>query len=87
MNRLHIKKLVSIGVVAEGDNPDSTILLFKSKTIEPEPGPVEKKGDLMSFDVESLSDDAKAHVEGLVAQIAELTETPEALPEDLPDLV
>ena len=166
MNRLHIKRLLSIGTVSKGDDPEATILLFKSldkiekenlseiiddihrawnadnhgathswvrtvhdkfvivdigddsfqvswsrepdggilfgsrqkvdvtetitpvsKTKEPEPGPVEKKGDLMSFDVESLSDDAKAHVEGLVAQIAELTETPEALPEDLPDLV
>ena len=41
----------------------------------------------MSFDVESLSDDAKSHISGLDAKIAELTETPEALPEDLPDLV
>ncbi len=92
MNRLHIKRLLSIGTVAKGDDPEATILLYKSldeseKTKEPEPGLVEKKGDSMPFDIESLGDEAKAHVEGLVAQIAELTETPEPLPEDLPDLV
>lgn len=87
MNRLFVDSITSIGAVDEGDNPLSKIMFWKRKTTEPAPGPVVKKGDSMSFDVESLSDDAKAHVEGLVAQIAELTETPEALPNDLPDLV
>ena len=87
MNRLHIKRLLSIGVVRAGDNEDATILLYKSKNTEPEPGQVEKKGDLMSFDVESLSDDAKSHISGLEAKIAELTETPVALPDDLPEPV
>ncbi len=87
MNRLHIKRLLSIGTVAAGDDPEATILLYKSKTKEPEPGLVEKKGDSMPFDVESLSDDAKAHITGLEAKIAELTETPVPLPKDLPDLV
>jgi len=87
MNRLRFKKLLSIGAVEDPDNEASQIMLYKSKDQEPEPGLVEKKGDSMSFDVDSLSDEAKAHITGLEAQIAELTETPEALPEDLPDLV
>ena len=62
-------------------------MFWKRKTTEPAPGPVEKKGDLMSFDVESLSDDAKSHISGLEAKIAELTETPVALPDDLPEPV
>ncbi len=87
MNRLHVKRLLSIGTVAEGDDPEATILLYKSKNTEPEPGLVEKKGDSMPFDIESLSDEAKVFVASLQAEIAGLTETPEALPEDLPDLV
>lgn len=40
-----------------------------------------------AFDTDSLSDEAKAYVSGLEAKIAELTGEPEALPEDLPDVV
>ncbi len=88
MNRLHIGAITSIGAVEEGDNGPSIVQFWKRrKTTEPGPGLVEKKGDSMPFDIESLSDDAKTHVQGLEAKIAELTETPEALPEDLPDLV
>jgi len=87
MNRLSFKKLLSIGAVEDPDNEASQIMLYKSKTQEPEPGLVEKKGDSMPFDVESLSDDAKTYVSELETKIAELTETPEPLPEDLPDLV
>ena len=87
MKRLFIDSITSIGAVEEGDNGPAKIMFWKRKTKEPAPGPVEKKGDSMPFDIESLGDEAKAHVEGLVAQIAELTETPEALPNDLPDLV
>ncbi len=87
MNRLHVGEITSIGAVEEGDNGPSIIQFWKRKTIEPEPGPVEKKGESMPFDVDSLSDDAKAHVSGLEARIAELTEEPAALPDDLPEPV
>ena len=87
MNRLHVDQIVSIGAVAAGDNEPSVIQFWKRKTIEPAPGPVNKKGDSMPFDIASLSDEAREYVTGLQAQVAELTETPVPLPDGLPSLV
>lgn len=96
MKRLHIDKLTSIGAVEAGDNPESKIMFWKRKqpdeltTTEPVQGLIEKEGDSMSFDVESLSDEAKAYVSELEAKLAaasEVEEVSDALPEDLPDIV
>ena len=91
MNRLHIDSLTSIGAVEDGDNPESKIMFWKRKTEEPAPGLVEKEGDSMPFDVESLTDDAKAYITAEIAAgitaAAELVETPDPLPDDLPDVV
>ena len=86
MNRLTVNKITSIGAVEAPDNEESTVLLFKSKPIEPEPGPIVKEGS-MPFDIDSLTDEGKAHVAGLEARIAELSEEPAVLPDDLPDVV
>jgi hypothetical protein len=91
MNRLHIQRLTSIGAVEDGDNPESKIMFWKRREHEPAQGLVEKIGESMSelFDVDSLSDDAKAYVSDLEAKLAAaLTEEePVELPEDLPDIV
>jgi hypothetical protein len=39
MPRLHVTKITSIGVVAEGDNPDARVLLYKSKPEKRKPPP------------------------------------------------
>ncbi len=86
--RLFVNRITSVGAVEEADNEPSKIMFWKRrKNTEPAPGRVEKKGDSMPFDVESLSDDAKLHVQGLEAKIAELTEEPAPLPVDLPEPV
>ena len=89
MNRLHIDEITSIGAVESGDDPEATILLYKSKeTIEPAQGLLEKKeGSMSGFDVESLTDEGKEFVAGLQATIAAFSEEPAALPDDLPDIV
>jgi hypothetical protein len=89
MNRLHISEITSIGAVESGDNDldDQSILLFKSKSIEPAPGlPVDKEGS-MPFDIDTLTDEGKEFVAGLQAQVAALSEEPAALPDDMPDVV
>ena len=89
MNRLHVTSLVSVGAVENGDDPKAEILIYKSKPKEPAQGLVEKEGESMSFDVDSLTDEAKAYItEQVELGIAEsVEETPDALPEDLPDIV
>ena len=89
MNRLHVTSLVSVGAVESGDDPKAEILIYKANTTEPGQGLVEKEGESMSFDVDSLSDEARAYITDQVKLgVAELAEeTPEALPEDLPDIV
>lgn len=88
MNRLHISEITSIGAVEAGDNADeSKILLYKSKSTEPEPGPLIEKGVSMPFDIETLTDDAKAYVSELEAKLAAFGEEPAALPDDLPEPV
>jgi hypothetical protein len=88
MNRLHISEITSIGAVESGDNDldDQSILLFKSKSIEPAPGLVEKEGS-MPFDIDTLTDEAKTYVSDLEAKLAALSEEPAALPDDMPDVV
>ena len=88
MNRLHISEITSIGAVESGDDPEATILLYKSKqTPEPGQGPVEKEGS-MSFDIESLTDEGKEYVSELETRLAALSEeTPAALPDDLDPVV
>lgn len=88
MNRLHVRKLTSIGAVEAGDNEEANIVIYKSlETTEPEPGPLVEKGDPMPFDIESLSDEGKAYVSDLEAKLAALTGEPAALPDDLPEPV
>ena len=92
MNRLHIDRLTSIGAVTAGDNPESKIMFWKRKDNEPGQGQVEKQGEPMSepFDVDSLSDEAKAYVSDIEAKLAAALTTeedPVPLPEDLPDIV
>ena len=88
MNRLTVNKITSIGAVADPDNEESMLLLYKSKdeSIEPEPGLVEKEGS-MPFDIDTLTDEAKTYVSDLETKLAALSEEPAALPEDLPDVV
>ena len=86
MNRLHINEITSIGAVESGDDPEAQILLYKSKPIEPEQGPHVEKGASMPFDIESLTDEGKAFVAELQAQIPS-GEEPAALPDDLPETV
>lgn len=89
MNRLHISEITSIGAVESGDNDldDASILLYKSKAIEPEPGPLVEKGVSMPFDIETLTDEGKAYVSDLEAKLAAYGEEPAALPDDLPEPV
>ena len=42
MPRLHITRIVSIGAVEQGDNPESQILLFKSKPTPQDPANAER---------------------------------------------
>ena len=87
MNRLHIKEITSIGAVEAGDDPEATIMLYKSKTTEPAPGQPVEKGVAMPFDIETLTDEGKAYVSDLEAKLAAYGEEPAALPEDLPESV
>ena len=89
MNRLTVDTITSIGAVTDGDNPESKIMFWKRKTTEPAQGRIEKQEGSMPFDVESLSDEAKAYVSELETKIVALSaeETPDALPDDLPDVV
>ena len=90
MKRLTVQSITSIGAVESADNPESKIMFWKRKTIEPVPGLVEKQEGSMPFDVESLTDEGKEYVAGLQAQIDSavvVEETPDALPDDLPDIV
>ena len=89
MNRLHINEITSIGAVESGDNAldDDSILLYKSKATEPEPGPLVEKGVSMPFDIETLTDEGKAYVSDLEAKLAAFGEEPAALPDDLPEPV
>lgn len=52
MKRLHITKLVSIGAVAEGDNPESMILFFKSAP-KPPPKRVTLTADALALAVDN----------------------------------
>jgi len=87
MNRLHISEITSIGAVEDGDDPEASILLYKSKETEPEPGPLVEKGVSMPFDIETLTDEGKAYVSDLEAKLAAYGEEPAALPDDLPEPV
>lgn len=91
MNRLHVRSLVSVGAVEEGDNPEAEILFYKRR--EPEPGRIEKEGASMpeAFDPSSLPEDAQEYITAQIA--AGITAASEgegdspALPDDLPDVV
>ena len=87
MNRLHIKEITSIGAVEAGDDPEATIMLYKSKTTEPAPGQPVEKGVAMPFDIETLTDEGKAYVSDLETRLAAFGEAPAALPDDLPESV
>jgi hypothetical protein len=90
MNRLTVNSITSIGAVEDGDNEPSKIMFWKrKKDTEPVQGQVEKEGEPMSFDVDSLPDEAKEYMTAQIAAgIAEASEeVPDALPDDLPDLV
>ncbi len=88
MNRLHIHRLISVGAVESGDDPQAEILIYKSKQLEPVQGLIGKEGDSMPFDVESLTDEGKEYVAALQSQIEALTvEEEPSLPDDLPDIV
>ena len=87
MKRLHIKEITSIGAVESGDDPEATIMLYKSKTTEPAPGPLVEKGVPMPFDIETLTDEGKAYVSDLETRLAAFGEEPAALPDDLPESV
>ena len=88
--RLFVESITSVGAVEAADNEPSKILFWKRKKQEPEPGRVEKEGSMSeAFDVDTLTDEGKAYVADLESQIATLSveETPDALPDDLPDIV
>jgi hypothetical protein len=93
--RLHVGSITSIGAVEAGDNPEADILFFKIKpptedqTPDPEHGqPIDKEGSVPeTFDTASLSEEAQAYVSDLETKLAELTGEPEALPDDLPEVV
>ena len=88
MNRLHIKSLLSIGAVEDGDNPEADIMFWKKRsTQEPEQGLIEKEAADVKHDLSALDPDARAYVEGLEAQVAGIDESPPPLPDDLPDVV
>ena len=90
MNRLTVDRLTSIGAVEAGDNPESKIMFWKRKTTEPVQGQVEKGVSVAEpFDTDTLSDEAKAYVSELETKLAAMSaeEIPDALPEDLPDVV
>ena len=86
MNRLHIKRLRSIGAVEAGDNPEADILLWKSKP-EPDQGQ-NKEGDTVSkIDLDALDPETRSYIEGLEAKLGEREAETPPLPEDLPDVV
>lgn len=77
MNRLTVSKIVSIGAVTDGDNPDAKIMLFKNRDTDS----VHIKETRMDKpDIEALQksvDDLTALVAERDTQIAELTAEPE----------
>ena len=98
MPRLRVDRIVSVGAVAAGDNPEAEILFYKSKTDEPLEGRTEGSG--MAFDLSHLTDEDRdpiqKHVDALEAQISELKqaatvegeeEGKDLLPDDLPEPV
>lgn len=81
-NRLTVKRLVSIGAVPDGDNPESEIVLFKSATVTGRnTDSVEdtRDTDMSDLDLSAVADDLRAEIEktigDLTARVAEL-ETP-----------
>ncbi len=86
--RLFVDSITSIGAVEAADNEPSKILFWKQQTLEPVQGLIEKEGDSMPFDVESLTDEGKEYVAALQSQIEALAvEEEPSLPDDLPDIV
>ena len=81
--RLFVRSITSIGAVGEGDNPDATIMFYKSKNTEPVQGRTQKKEGSMPFDIETLTDEGKEFVASLQAQIAAFGDEPPVLPDDL----
>jgi len=89
MNRLHIKRLRSIGAVEAGDNPEADIMLWKSKPTEPDQGQTHTKaGDTVSkIDLSALDPEVRSHIEDLEAKLGEREAEVPPLPDDLPDIV
>ncbi len=86
MNRLHVKRLVSVGAVEIGDNPSAEILLYKSKSAESaEP----RERDHMSRpDLSALDDAVRKTIEEYLDEIeANAVEEPEPVLTDLPEPV
>jgi len=88
-NLLTIERIDAVGFVDEGANPESDILIWKRAEIPPEPSSKSPQmGDAsMSFDINSLPDEAKAEFEALQTQVADLTETVATATAQTPDPV
>lgn len=88
MNRLHVKRLRSIGAVEAGDNPEADILLWKSKPTEPDQGQNTKGEPVSKIDLSALDPEVRSHIEDLETKLAGFeTEDSPPLPDDLPDVV
>ena len=102
MPRLLVSRIVSVGAVAVGDNPEAAIYFYKSKKDEPLEGRKER-GD-MALDLSHLTDEDAEPIQAFVvkmeeaavardAEVAELKATIEGedekdlLPDDLPEPV
>lgn len=85
-NRLHVNRLVSIGAVEAGDNPEADILFWKSQPHDSEPEQPETT-EVSVPDIDTL-DDAKARISELEEKLAAFDDVePSPLPEDLPEPV
>lgn len=94
-NRLYVDKLVSIGLVEAGDNPEAEVLIYKSRpdegstmTKSAESAPTTKKVhmDLSAIEDQDLRKSVEDHIAGFETQISELEDKVEAA-EPAPDPV
>jgi len=100
---LHIKELLSIGAVDNGDNPEAEIVFWKRRKAKQTPDGGDSKGEPMieGFDLSALPDDTRdalaAHFEVLKAERdaaleavpppVEEAEVEKALPDDIAELI
>ncbi len=85
MRRLFVDKITSIGAVSDGDNPQSKIMLFKTRDTDSVPTgePVMDIEEREAF--EKTQTELETQVADLETKIAELTEEPVDVLKDAPD--